>query len=319
MACDMSPAATTTLPVKLEVNSLSDLLTTAIQFTGTTTATTTALPGFTISELAMYNGDNGTLAYMAVNGIVYDVTNASGWTNGWHQGMHLAGTDATAIFAGSPHSASILNAFPIVGTLGAAPNEPTTPTLPVFTMAQIAAYNGDNGGDAYLVVNGIVYDVTNASGWTNGWHLGMHLAGTDATATFAGSPHSASILNSFPIVGTLEGVVVDPIDTEAGASRNDVPLELDQETIDYYLALLDAFFSESSLIVQTVDSDKPEYETQLVIQTKDLLGNPVTYILYYNETPISELPLGESNDDSFDSEASATDDDSDSDDDFPFR
>jgi predicted heme/steroid binding protein len=321
MACDMSPAATTTLPVKLEVNSISDLVTTAIQLTGTgETTTAPALPVFTTAQLAMYNGDNGTLAYMAVNGIVYDVTNASGWTNGWHQGMHLAGTDATAIFAGSPHSASILNAFPIVGTLGTAPTEPTTPTLPVFTMAQIATYNGDNGTEAYLVVDGIVYDVTNASGWTNGWHRGMHLAGTDATATFAGSPHSASILNSFPIVGTLEGVVVDPIDTEAGASTNtnDVPLELDQETIDYYLALLDAFFSESSFIVQTVVSDKPEYETQLVIQTKDQLGNPITYTLYYNETPISELPLGESNDDSFDSEAGATEDNSDSDDDYHF-
>ena len=40
--------------------------------------------------------------------------------------------------------------------------------------------------------------------WDNGWHKGMHLAGTDATAAFAGSPHSQSILNSFPIVGILE-------------------------------------------------------------------------------------------------------------------
>jgi predicted heme/steroid binding protein len=320
-ACDMSPAATTTLPVKLEVNSISDLITTALQLTGTgeTTTETPSLTVFTIAELAKYNGDNGTLAYMAVNGIVYDVSNASGWTNGWHQGMHLAGTDASAIFAGSPHSASILNAFPVVGTIGTTPTEPVTPTLPIFTMAQIATFNGDNGADAYIVVEGIVYDVSNASGWTSGWHRGMHLAGTDATAIFAGSPHSASILNSFPIVGTLEGVVVDPIDTEAGASTDNVPLELDQETIDYYLALLDTFFSESSLMVQTVVSDKPEYQTQLVIQTKDQLGNPISYTLYYNETPISELPLSGSNNDSFDSEAGATEDDSNSsDDDYHF-
>ena len=74
----------------------------------------------------------------------------------------------------------------------------------VFTLTELATYNGDNGKDAYIAVSGVVYDVTNADGWDNGWHKGMHLAGTDATAAFAGSPHSQSILNSFPIVGILE-------------------------------------------------------------------------------------------------------------------
>ncbi len=74
---------------------------------------------FTLTELAQYNGDNGTTAYIAVNGIVYDVTNASEWENGWHKDMHLAGTDATAAFADSPHAASFLDSLPIVGTLAA--------------------------------------------------------------------------------------------------------------------------------------------------------------------------------------------------------
>jgi predicted heme/steroid binding protein len=70
-----------------------------------------------LTELATYNGDNGALAYIAVNGTVYDVTNAAEWENGWHKGMHLAGTDCTAAFADSPHSLSFLNSLPIVGTL----------------------------------------------------------------------------------------------------------------------------------------------------------------------------------------------------------
>lgn len=74
----------------------------------------------------------------------------------------------------------------------------------VFTLTELAQYNGDNGTDAYIAVNGIVYDVTDADGWNNGWHKGMHLAGTDATAAFEGSPHSASILSGLPIVGVLE-------------------------------------------------------------------------------------------------------------------
>ncbi len=72
---------------------------------------------FTLTELAQYNGDNGSLAYIAVSGTVYDVTNAAEWENGWHKGMHLAGTDCTAAFADSPHSQEILSSLPIVGTL----------------------------------------------------------------------------------------------------------------------------------------------------------------------------------------------------------
>jgi len=72
---------------------------------------------FTLTELAQYNGNNGGLAYIAVNWVVYDVTNCSEFTNGWHKGMHLAGTDCTAAFADSPHSASFLATLPIVGTL----------------------------------------------------------------------------------------------------------------------------------------------------------------------------------------------------------
>ena len=74
----------------------------------------------------------------------------------------------------------------------------------VFTLAELAQYNGDNGSDAYIGFEGTVYDVTDADGWNNGWHKGQHLAGTDITAIFANSPHSASIVNNLPIMGILE-------------------------------------------------------------------------------------------------------------------
>lgn len=76
-------------------------------------------------------------------------------------------------------------------------------TLRVFTLVELAAFNGDNGADAYIAVSGTVYDVTNVAEWENGWHKGMHLAGTDATTAFAGSPHSAGFLAQLTIVGTL--------------------------------------------------------------------------------------------------------------------
>ncbi|TEB04397.1 Cytochrome b5-like Heme/Steroid binding domain protein [Pelotomaculum schinkii] len=68
---------------------------------------------FTLQELSKFDGQNGNPAYIAVNGIVYDVTKVRQWKNGNHQGCS-AGKDLTADF---PHKASILAKVPIVGKL----------------------------------------------------------------------------------------------------------------------------------------------------------------------------------------------------------
>ncbi|PKL00433.1 MAG: hypothetical protein CVV56_06080 [Tenericutes bacterium HGW-Tenericutes-1] len=88
-------------------------------------------------------------------------------------------------------------------TTTSATTQTTASTQRVFTLAELATYNGDGGSTAYIAVNGTVYDVTNVAEWNNGWHKGVHLAGTDATTAFAGSPHSASLLATLTIVGTL--------------------------------------------------------------------------------------------------------------------
>jgi predicted heme/steroid binding protein len=72
---------------------------------------------FTLTELSKYNGQNGTPAYVAVNGIVYDVTNARNWYNGVHVNGVVAGTDLTNVIGNSPHGTSVLSNLPIVGTL----------------------------------------------------------------------------------------------------------------------------------------------------------------------------------------------------------
>jgi predicted heme/steroid binding protein len=71
---------------------------------------------FTLDELKTYNGQNGNPAYVAVNGIVYDVTGLKGWNKGSHD-RHTAGTDFTDILAQSPHGDRILSGLKIVGTL----------------------------------------------------------------------------------------------------------------------------------------------------------------------------------------------------------
>lgn len=72
---------------------------------------------FTIEELSDYDGLEGRMAYVAVDGIVYDVTNASNWNNGMHNGVRLAGTDATQAIMSSPHGKSVLSGLPVVGKL----------------------------------------------------------------------------------------------------------------------------------------------------------------------------------------------------------
>lgn len=72
---------------------------------------------FTLTELAQFDGQDGQPAYVAVDGVVYDVSNADGWNNGSHQGMALAGTDATDIILSAPHGEAVLEDLPVVGTL----------------------------------------------------------------------------------------------------------------------------------------------------------------------------------------------------------
>ena len=73
----------------------------------------------------------------------------------------------------------------------------------VFTKAELAKYNGQNGNPAYVAVSGVVYDVTNVKQWSNGQHHGLS-AGQDLTAQIAGAPHGTSVLDGLPVVGKLQ-------------------------------------------------------------------------------------------------------------------
>lgn len=70
----------------------------------------------TVAELKKFDGQNGNPAYVAVDGIVYDVTSSSSWTVGSHKG-YKAGNDLTKEISSSPHGSGIMKKFPIVGKL----------------------------------------------------------------------------------------------------------------------------------------------------------------------------------------------------------
>lgn len=73
---------------------------------------------FTLEELATFDGKNGQPAYVAVDGIVYDVTNVPEWAGGEHMGGITAGQDLTEEIKDiSPHGLRVLEDLPIVGRL----------------------------------------------------------------------------------------------------------------------------------------------------------------------------------------------------------
>ena len=71
---------------------------------------------FTLEELAQYDGSNGKPAYVAIEGIVYDLSKVSAWKGGKHFDGNTAGKDLTAQFK-SCHGMSTLKNLPKVGVL----------------------------------------------------------------------------------------------------------------------------------------------------------------------------------------------------------
>lgn len=70
----------------------------------------------TADELAKHNGENGSKPYVAINGVVYDMSGFPSWVSGRHHGVN-AGTDVTEKFVASGHGAAILQKMPVVGGL----------------------------------------------------------------------------------------------------------------------------------------------------------------------------------------------------------
>ncbi|HBU67175.1 cytochrome B5 [Lactobacillus salivarius] len=72
---------------------------------------------FTLDELKNYDGKEGRKAYIAVDGVVYDVTNVAAWQGGTHHGNN-AGNDVSDRIVKAPHGKSILEKLEVVGKLG---------------------------------------------------------------------------------------------------------------------------------------------------------------------------------------------------------
>ena len=78
----------------------------------------------------------------------------------------------------------------------------------VFTLAELAEFDGKDGNPAYIAVDGIVYDVTGAQDWPAGEHAPCSLdavAGKDLSDVLEQSPERMrDYVLALPVVGMLQ-------------------------------------------------------------------------------------------------------------------
>jgi len=94
------------------------------QTTSLTTPSTTAPSGeptFTLDDLAQFDGKDGRAAYVAVDGVVYDLSGSRSWPDGNHSRCSLgamAGKDLSEEIKSAPSNMRALLAMaPIVGKM----------------------------------------------------------------------------------------------------------------------------------------------------------------------------------------------------------
>lgn len=76
--------------------------------------------------------------------------------------------------------------------------------LRVFTLSELALYNGRKGAPAFVACRGLVYDVSRSYHWRGGRHWASHQAGADLTVELSDAPHGEELLRRCPVVGVLD-------------------------------------------------------------------------------------------------------------------
>ncbi len=72
----------------------------------------------------------------------------------------------------------------------------------VFTLDELADYDGTDGKPCYVAYKGKVYDVTAGPNWVDGVHS-EHYAGEDLTEAMEDAPHDEEVMEEMPVVGEL--------------------------------------------------------------------------------------------------------------------
>jgi predicted heme/steroid binding protein len=73
-----------------------------------------------------------------------------------------------------------------------------------MTREALSKKTGTSGEEAFVAVDGRVYDVTSSDLWEDGEHMGGHNAGQDLTDAITDAPHGMEVFDELPVVGELE-------------------------------------------------------------------------------------------------------------------
>lgn len=146
----------------------------------------------TLRQLKQYDGLEGRPAYVAVDGIIYDVTESALWKEGVHFGFK-AGEDLTdAIKAESPHGLASLEKVKAVGRV-----------YVLLTLEELKDFDGKDGRRAYVAVDGDIYDMSESRLWRGGAHNGFQAGNDLSSAIKEISPHGVIKLNNVMKIGRL--------------------------------------------------------------------------------------------------------------------
>ncbi len=74
------------------------------------------LPVYTKQQLALRNGQDKPVVWVAYKGMIYDVTESRLWLTGKHY-EHWSGQDLTEELAEAPHTEAVFGKFKIIGRL----------------------------------------------------------------------------------------------------------------------------------------------------------------------------------------------------------
>jgi predicted heme/steroid binding protein len=66
------------------------------------------LTALTEQELKAHSGEGGSRLWIAIEGLVYDVTDCPKWRAGMHEEMHFPGQDLSGEIPDAPHTREVL-------------------------------------------------------------------------------------------------------------------------------------------------------------------------------------------------------------------
>jgi predicted heme/steroid binding protein/uncharacterized membrane protein len=83
----------------------------------------------------------------------------------------------------------------------ASPEEPADASE--VTYDTLHRFDGSDDKPAYVVYDGMIYDVTDSPKWKDGRHFGRHAAGSDLTEALTGAPHGAEVFDTLMCHGAI--------------------------------------------------------------------------------------------------------------------